>query len=232
MCMSGNLSENWKFWKQKFTNYLNATELAKKEETTKVAQLLTLIGDEGLRIYNTFQREEDKTETLKDILKKFEDHFNPQKNLTYERFKFLTCRQKEGQTMDQFTTELKGLSLSCEFEGLKDSLIRCILIIGLKNQNIREKLMTTEGTLEEAIKICINSESTREQNRKNTNGHSSSEVDALERWGGNSRHHPNTQNRCMGSKNTSQPPRLYVAGIKLRELRTNTSATTMPCFQS
>ncbi|XP_074035798.1 uncharacterized protein [Leptinotarsa decemlineata] len=46
MAMNGNLSENWKFWRQRFETYLAATEINKKEEKTQCAQLLTLIGDE------------------------------------------------------------------------------------------------------------------------------------------------------------------------------------------
>ncbi|KAH1028124.1 hypothetical protein HUJ05_001516 [Dendroctonus ponderosae] len=59
MPMSGNLCENWRFWKQRFQTYLLATEISKKEEVTQCAQLLTLIGEEGMRIFNTFDFAEE-----------------------------------------------------------------------------------------------------------------------------------------------------------------------------
>jgi hypothetical protein len=172
MCMNGgNLNQTWKFWKQKFTMYLKATEIIKKDDSTKCAQLLTLIGDEGIRIYNTFTYTNGQNETLEVLLKKFDDHFNPKANLTFERYKFLTCRQKEGQTIEQFITELKNLSLSCELEELRESLVRDLLVCGLKSDQLRAQLFDKDcKTLEDAVNFCINSESTKEQNRQISNG--------------------------------------------------------------
>lgn len=171
MVMSGNLSENWKFWKQRFNTYLKATEICKKDESTKCAQLLTLIGDEGIRIYNTFTWNPDEEETLESLQEKFDAHLNPKKNLSFERHKFFTYRQAEGQTIEQFITELKNLSLSCEFGNLRESLVRDILICGIRSTFLREKLLQEDiATLEKAVQTCNNFESTRKQNRQISNG--------------------------------------------------------------
>jgi len=45
MSYQGNVAENWSFRKQRFVNYLIATELSKKDDKTKCAQLLTLMVD-------------------------------------------------------------------------------------------------------------------------------------------------------------------------------------------
>lgn len=118
MVMTGNLAENWKFWSQKFQTYLDATEISKKEDKTKCAQLLSLIGDEGLRIYNTFEFAENEIDKYKPLVEKFNNYFSPKRNLTFERHKFLTYKQTNGQSIENYITELKNLSLNCEFEDL------------------------------------------------------------------------------------------------------------------
>ena len=58
----GNSSQNWKRFKQKWSNYELATEVAKKDDAIRVATILTVIGDEAFDVYNTFtwDDEEDK----------------------------------------------------------------------------------------------------------------------------------------------------------------------------
>ena len=50
----GNSSQNWKGFKQKWSNYELATGIAKKGDAIRVATILTVIGDEALDVYNTF----------------------------------------------------------------------------------------------------------------------------------------------------------------------------------
>ena len=49
------------------------------------AILLHLIGEDALRIYNTFTFVDNEVDKIKPIIGKFDDHFNPKKNITYER---------------------------------------------------------------------------------------------------------------------------------------------------
>lgn len=175
MVFSGNLAENWKFWKQRFMVYLQATEISKKEDVTKCAQLLTLIGEEGIRIFNTFKIEEANKDKLDVLIKYFDEYFNPKKNVTFERYKFLTCKQKEGQSVENYVTLLKGLAQSCELGTLEENLVKDVMICGLVSEPLREKLLLEEATtLNDAIRMCVNMESTRERNKQITNGSTSS----------------------------------------------------------
>ncbi|KAJ8963729.1 hypothetical protein NQ317_012201 [Molorchus minor] len=178
MQTGGNITENWKFWKQRFLTYLRATEICKKEGATKCAQLLTLIGDEGMHIYNTFVIPDDQKDDLDYLILQYDSYFNPRRNLAFERHKLLICKQKEAQTIEQYATELKNLAKACELGELKDSLTKDILICGIKCENLREKLLEKDvDSLDEAISICINVENTKERNRQITNGTSSREAE-------------------------------------------------------
>ena len=48
---SGNVSQNWKRFKQKWSNYELAIGTARKEDPIRVATCLTVIGDEALDVY-------------------------------------------------------------------------------------------------------------------------------------------------------------------------------------
>lgn len=61
--MGGHISENWKFWKKRLNNYIQAADLNKKDETRRCALLLHLIGTEGYGIYQMFTfKEKEKNE--------------------------------------------------------------------------------------------------------------------------------------------------------------------------
>ena len=49
----GNVSENWKKFKQKYTNYEIAAGVNTKESATRVVTLLSVIGNDGIDVFNT-----------------------------------------------------------------------------------------------------------------------------------------------------------------------------------
>ena len=92
---------------------------------------------------------------LEKIMEQFEAYFNPRKNITYSRFKFFTYRQETGQSFDDYTTELKKLSSDFELEGLRESQLRDMLIIGLNNKKLQERLLRESNLdLNKTVEIC------------------------------------------------------------------------------
>ncbi|KAJ8932740.1 hypothetical protein NQ314_014437 [Rhamnusium bicolor] len=176
MKVAGDFGENWRFWRQRFQTSLRRY----LEETTQRAQSLTLIGEGGMWIFNTFTFAIDETNKIKQLLEKFEAHFSPRKNLRYLRHKFLTCKQVEDESIKQFITELKILTLACELGELRDSLVKDLLICGLKSEPLREKLLQDDPEiLDDAVKMCINMEQTRERNREITIINEVNEIETL-----------------------------------------------------
>ena len=57
---SGNVSQNWKRFKQKWSNYELAIGTARKDYPIRVATFLTVIGDEALDDYNAFTWDSDE----------------------------------------------------------------------------------------------------------------------------------------------------------------------------
>ncbi|KAI5718482.1 hypothetical protein M8J77_021810 [Diaphorina citri] len=64
----GDLVQNFKVFKQEVEIYFTATQTEKTKVEVQVARLLNLVGKDGLRVYNTFEK--DENETVESILKK------------------------------------------------------------------------------------------------------------------------------------------------------------------
>ena len=136
---------------------MTASGKIKEDEKVQCAILLHVIGEEALEIYNTFKLATGEDPNKISVLKKnFEDYVNPRKNTVFERYRFWACKQQEGETIDQFITELKTRARSCEFGDQHDSMIRDRIVFGVRDSRLNERLLreSSELTLEKAASIC------------------------------------------------------------------------------
>ena len=149
----------------------------------RTSRLLTTIGEKARDIYYTFTFEEEGDEMkLAPVLAKFDEYFIPKKNLPYTRFKFFTCEQSKGQTIDEYVTDLKSKSRHCEFGTLRDSLIRDRIVAGIHDSIVRERLLReTDLTLDKAVTICRAAEATKRQAEEMKSNASVENVDAVNR---------------------------------------------------
>ena len=80
----GNVAESWKEWRQLFELYLVATETDTKPDKTKIAMLLTSLGAESVRRFNSFEwsNTSDK-EDYEKVIKKFEDELSGETRVVF-----------------------------------------------------------------------------------------------------------------------------------------------------
>jgi hypothetical protein len=65
-------------------------------------------------------------------LSKLSDYFKPRKHISFERHVFRHAKQKEDETIDNFTVRLSKLSVSCENTvDQKEDMIRDQVVDGL-----------------------------------------------------------------------------------------------------
>ncbi|GBM62804.1 hypothetical protein AVEN_19794-1 [Araneus ventricosus] len=157
--------EKWRKWRQELENYLLATEKDERADKIKIAILLNLLGSEGLEIFNTFKFEPPESQkNYSEVLKKFEEYCSPRQNIVYERYKFFSCVQQEGQAIECYITQLKTLASTCEFEEQENGLIRDRIVLGIGDNGLKERLLRESGLgLEKAIEIVRSAETSREQ---------------------------------------------------------------------
>ncbi len=165
--LTGNVDENWRRFRQRFELYILAIGADTKPDKRKIAILVTVAGPEATEVYNTFTYDDDDDEGKYDVvLSKFEEYCVPRKNETYERYVFRIRMQRDGENFEQFLTDLKTKSQSCNYAGLRESLIRDQIVIGIRDTKVQERLLRDcELTLKKAAAICQAAESAALQMR-------------------------------------------------------------------
>ena len=144
--------------------------------------MLTCIGSKVREIYNTFivENDEDKM-TLSVIITKFYEYCTPRKSLTYLKNKLFTYRQEKGQPFDDFVTQLKKPASICQFSTLKESLIRDIIVVGILENRLWERMLRDrELTLEKAISMGHSDEETNKHIKKLAQDEGENHIDMIQ----------------------------------------------------
>lgn len=72
--------------------------------------------------------------------------------------------QQHGQTIDAYVTALHTLSEHCEYENLRERLVRARIVLGVQDGKLREKLMMIQWlTLIKAVEIARHWETVKRQ---------------------------------------------------------------------
>ena len=94
------------------------------------------------------------------MLELLENFYVGKANVTFERYKFHTRTQREGESTVTYMGELRRLSHSCDFENVTvNQLIRDQIVCGVANDGLRKKLLQAKDlTLESCVSMCRASE--------------------------------------------------------------------------
>ena len=166
--LSGNLATNWKKFHRAWNNYEIAARLKDPEhpdvnKSLRTATLLTCIGSDALDVYDglVFESEEQKKD-IDVVLQQLQHYCIGETNEIYERYKFNKRDQELNESVDAYVTALRTLAKTCNF--LEDSLIRDRIVIGVKDNQARKKLLqVSKLTLKDCIDICRSYETTSHQ---------------------------------------------------------------------
>lgn len=126
LVITENVSKDWTIFKNQFLLFLIATEADSKKDNIKVAQLLNVIGNEALAIFYTFQLGDTDKLKLEDVLDAFDKHFTPKTNVVYQRYLFFKRCQAQGESFNNFLTDLRKLAIECEFGDQEPILIKAV----------------------------------------------------------------------------------------------------------
>ena len=122
-----------------------------------------MIGEDALRIYDTFVFTIEENNQIEPLVQKIESFFSPKKNITYERYLFNTCIQ-DNRLFTDFLIDLRNRAKTCEFGTLEESLIRDRVVCGIDSKAARKQLLRdTELTLDKTINFMRAYETSKTQ---------------------------------------------------------------------
>lgn len=125
-----------------------ATRKGEKDEDVLVGVLLTLLGRDGVKIYETFVFTDAlDAKKIKPVLDNFSDYFEPIKCEVFDRFRFHKRHQQRGEPFDSWLVELRSLVKSCNYgnEATVNSILRDEIVLGVSSDTVREKLLYEHG---------------------------------------------------------------------------------------
>ncbi|KAJ8398705.1 hypothetical protein AAFF_G00419020 [Aldrovandia affinis] len=162
MSFTGDWSVNWDIFRAEYEDYVLVTGTAEKDKKIQTATLRSVMGSECRHVYrHNLNLSVAGTGDPAVILDELEKYFKPAKNTIYERYVFGSCKQEEGESIDNFVTRLRERAATCEYGQLKDEMIRDKIVLGVANESIRRRLLREKGlTLITAIEMCRAAEQT------------------------------------------------------------------------
>ena len=141
--MQDTVTAEWRSWRQVWDAYTVITGLDKKPDEFQASMFIASVGVDALTIVNAlpYARQEDRKDLVK-ILDLMERHCAciGAESETYERFKFYSRSQGDGEPFQNFLTALRTLVQTCNFR--KDSvdysaeMIRDRIIMGIRDSAV------------------------------------------------------------------------------------------------
>ena len=159
---SSNLAVEWKRFKGQWINYSKAAKINREEKDCQAAIFLACIGTDAYNIFTTmeFAEEGEKADPEK-LIEAFEKHCIGEVNEVYERYVFNRRQQKPGESFDTFVGDLRRLVKSCNCGRVEDSTVRDRIVLGIRDDATRKKLLQTRKLdLARVIDICRSAEVT------------------------------------------------------------------------
>ena len=167
---------DWSSYAARLDQYITANDVP---EGRKVATLLTVIGSATYKLLeNLLTPDQPATKSYAELIAALKGHLSPKPLVIAERYRFHKRDQQSGETIAQYTAELRCLARYCEFGAhLKDAL-RDRLVCGLLNPAICKKLLAEDLlTLDNAEKIALAME-TASKDASELSKHSQSAIGA------------------------------------------------------
>ena len=82
--------------------------------------------------------------TRANVIADFDNHFQPVKNVIYERMIFYQIVQKPSQSIHQFISEAESQIIHCNYAAMADEMVRDRIVVGAKDGKLQECLVDIE----------------------------------------------------------------------------------------
>ncbi|KAL1442198.1 hypothetical protein MTO96_007876, partial [Rhipicephalus appendiculatus] len=151
-------------WKKRFERFRTSSGLCVKPEQHQVDVLLCIMGEQAEEIYATVALSEENSKKFDAVVEQFDKYFIPRRNVTFERARFNTRVQQDGESAEDFVTALHTLSKDSGFGALREEFVRDRLVVGIKDKQLSARLqLDADLTLQKALDSVHQIETVRQQ---------------------------------------------------------------------
>ena len=92
--------DEWPHWKRRFEQFCLASGSSKEEESRQVSSLLYCLGEEGEDVLLALKIVDKAKMKYNEVLNAFDTYFGVRKNVIFERAKFNSRNQRDGESVE------------------------------------------------------------------------------------------------------------------------------------
>ena len=165
LVMDDNLATNWNAWKKARTRDKVATGVNKQEQLVRVSTLMSVIGEDATKAFNTFELAETEDDSKIDVLAKLDEYCEPRTQVIYKRYRFNNRNQEPGESIASYLKELRTIAKNCLYESITpDEILRDRIVLGIRDDKMRERLLRLNDlTLQNTVDLIKAAEQTEQQ---------------------------------------------------------------------
>ena len=142
--------EDWQKWIKRFERYITVADI--KDDVQNVKILIYAMGPQAEDILLMFGLNENESKDYATVKDKFNGHFMVRRNVIFERARFNSRNQYEGESIESFFTELHALIEYCDYGEKRDNFLRDKIVVGIRDKRLSESLQLDEKlTLDTAL---------------------------------------------------------------------------------
>ena len=157
--------DEWPKWKKRFKQFRSASKLSTELDTQQINTLLYCLGEEAESVLASAGFAVAPDTKYDAVMEKFDAHFKVR--MIFERARFNRRSQREGESIEQYITELYNLIEFCEYGELKEEMLRDRLVVGIRDTALSEKLQTDSRlTLDTAKTMVRQKAAVKDQQRQ------------------------------------------------------------------
>ena len=109
-CQSSNLTETFKLFKQQMELDFVVNKIKIEQQ---VNYIKFIVGNEGLKKYNTWLLTEEEKRTPEIIFNKFIEQLGPKENFRINHLKLMTYKQEAEESLDDFVNRCRRMTQRC-----------------------------------------------------------------------------------------------------------------------
>ena len=140
-----NKPEEFPSWIRKFENYRIASKLDLEDEKRQVFSRLYAIMEKADAIIDSFRLSDDDWNIYTMAKSRFEAYLVKKRNIIFDQVWFFQRRQEEGDPVAHFVDDVYALPKYCNFGAPHDELIRDILVTGIHDKRLLERLQSKKS---------------------------------------------------------------------------------------
>ena len=155
--------DGWPKWKRRFEHFRAASGLSATSAAQQVSTLLYCLGEEADTFCYLLTSQKKEGLVYETVMQTFDEFFQLLRNVIFERTRFNRQNQLEGESSEQYISELYCLVDNCNYGNLKDELLRDRLVVGIRDQELSKKLQLDQDLTLEKTKKTIRQKAVKEQ---------------------------------------------------------------------